>query len=433
MIKKKLIVLILLLTFIIISFNFSVVSAEQSDYIFNINKNNNVLSVNYSGTLQDSNITNLYNQGYRNMISRYSNSYINVRYNFSNFSIQVAYTPTSFNDSSWNNFTSFVYSEFQRIVKQRTLGGSGQLPASVVDVKNLDYSNLNFGLICYRYNWGYSYVLTLTGSFSFDLKLDSRLLTSSSSSSEYTDSGIVIPLIDSVFDKGGFTYNLSQFITGSIGENDYYLTYTFPDYLDNVEYIYIYDEIFPYATNDYFLENASFSVNNNVTFNGKTYTYNSDKAPISRNSLLVKLKDNTRVKTIEYYHHKNNDYSSYVYTFDVGSEMYLQITTFVPFFANSSSSFIQQDTNNFDNLQLTYYEAEWYEIHKQLANGFIFIITELPIVSDVTNAIYSMFMYFKQSMNILTNFSSLGYIFAFGMFTIVFGILIKFIGGSTND
>ena len=57
------------------------------------------------------------------------------------------------------------------------------------------------------------------------------------------------------------------------------------------------------------------------------------------------------------------------------------------------------------------------------------MLTEFPILSDITNLIYSLFVMIKSSFEVLLNFDGFGIIFGVGMFAIVFGFILKYLIG----
>ena len=108
---------------------------------------------------------------------------------------------------------------------------------------------------------------------------------------------------------------------------------------------------------------------------------------------------------------------------------FIKLDILPPLFLTNDAPVVNPFDENRTLINVSYYDAKWYEFHKQAANAFIYMITEFPLISDITNLIYSLFVMIKNSFDVLLNFDGFGILFAFGMFAIVFGFIYKLITG----
>lgn len=419
MIKKILCIILLL---ILIVANVQICFADSiNDFLYN-STNSNITSINASNMNQNENLNNLSSGGYSSLISRYSKQYMHVEIDFISFQ----------NEFVFNSSQPYYFSEFKEYIQNNisnefvnNLYSSNNLLAI-----NIDSSNLSIYKNYAQYSASrYSFYYNISGKLSFDMPLTNYQIERQNNASSLNWVSVCLNLVDSVFDYRGCTFTCDSIYSGGQNDLNYIIKYSFNNTLSNINGFYFFNEFNPIVNNPTYKNNFNFNNTTNVVFNNVGYSLASS-GNFTACSLFVNTLDKTRFNSCSYRVYKTNSQSSYGFTINESSEMYLQLAVFTPLFFTNSTNFIASNSNgNMTPLQLNYYDAEWYQIHLQLANAFIFILTEFPLVSDITNLIYSLFVMIKNSFDVLLNFNGFGILFGFGMFAIVFGFIYKLIVG----
>ena len=380
----------------------------------------NVNSIQVATDNQNSNINNLYSNNYRSLISRYSNRTVNITIAFERLQFEFDYNKGNFTSSDVNSIKNYLKNFYD---------GNDFLNYGR---NNLNATNINDNTT-YTIDVAYNSNLTqfdvyfdIYGSINFDMPLKNVQLLEANNAADIYSTTLnrdLFPVQISINNKS--TYLKQVFINRIY----YTITYNFDYVLQNVDYMYFFNEM-QLFDNDNTSLNFDYNTSYNVIVNNNNYSLSMTNNVVSRASYLFNLQNDSRVNNFSCNYKTSSGWQSFVYNQNVDHTIGLHISIFTPFFANDNQYFIQNNTNgSVTPLKLEYYDAKWYELHYQLANAFIFLITELPIISNITNAVYSTINVIQTAFNTLSEFSAFGYIFAFGMFALVFGILIKLLIG----
>lgn len=417
MVIKKILCIVLLL--ILIVANVQICFADYDSTIFNYDvKNNNATNISLLNDNQNSNINSLYSNGYRSLISRYSQQLVHVK-----ISTNI-YFELNYYHSTGASLT-LLYNYLNNLIINNPLYsyGGNSLIASNIDTSNL---NISCGGVAEYQNYYYAPIF-ITGYFEFDMPLQNIQLIQNNGASNLNWSKLNLDIIPTNPVISGNTYQLFRIY---MVDFIYNIAYTFPQTFSKVDGFYIFNE-FTILNNENISNDITFSHNQNtIYYNGISLDTSDGSGVVSRVSLLYTLIDDSRLSFVSMRSKNVLRWSTYEYTYNDDYTLSVSFSVFAPLLYNNNSNFIQADSNgNATPLKLNYYDCEWYEIHLQLANAFIFMLTEFPLISDITNLIYSLFVMIKNSFDVLLNFNGFGILFGFGMFAIVFGFIYKLIVG----
>lgn len=426
MIKKCLIIAFMILL-IVAQMGLCFADTDNRNYFYN-QSNNNLTSLSITSTISNDIRNDLINNHYVSIISRYSTPKCTLRITFNRLDITFIYNNTNsdYSSSSYNAFSQYVNNY------SNTFNFNNLLD---VDTSNLNasFSPSNLG------SNGFGIECNLRGYIEAKLTLNNDLLGSGLYNTlfeRFNVGGFVVNLCNTYFTQNGYTYYCVWSYTSNSGASDVIIQYSFDRIFNNVDGFIIGCGAsiscsqfgFNYNTSNV----ISYTIcNRSISLTSGSYD-NTGNGNLFSCLINATLLDNSQTNILSFHLTKLSSSGNYSYSFNNNSQtMNLKFYVIPPLFYNNNDYYIQSADNNTDTpLKLQYYDAEWYELHLQIANAFIFFITELPIVSDVTNLIYSIVNLISNAITTLTSFNGFGVLFAFGMFAVILGLFLKIILGS---